>query len=209
MLWFVGGGALEWHVNWFLLHELLFLRQDVQRHSFYMWKNRMFMQAQLSSNLKFDLLKFTSSSFDFIPTITFKLNNFLDISFTSNSTNDVIARYFQNVVHLPAELPGETNPFIDLQKSFNFFNKKERSLSGYKLRSLSVEITHYLHDWTANLKTTVKPELKTKGAYYYDFVPEVTFVVQWKPISDIKTTVKSKEGVFTLNTTDDTADKTP
>jgi len=171
----------------------------------YMWKNRMFMQAQLSSNLKFDLLKFTSSSFDFIPTITFKLNNFLDISFTSNSTNDVIARYFQNVVHLPAELPGETNPFIDLQKSFNFFNKKERSLSGYKLRSLSVEITHYLHDWTANLKTTVKPELKTKGAYYYDFVPEVTFVVQWKPISDIKTTVKSKEGVFTLNTTDDNA----
>ena len=173
----------------------------------YTWKNRMFLQAQLSSNLKFDLLKLTSSSFDFVPTLTFKLTDFIDISFSSNSTNDVIARYFQNVINLPAELPGEKNALIDLQKSFYFLDKKERSLSGFKLKSLSVEVTHYLHDWTANLKTTLKPELKTDGGYYYDFVPEVTFVVQWKPISDIKTTIKSKEGVFTLNTTDDTANK--
>ena len=157
--------------------------------------------------MKFDLLKFTGSSFDFVPTVTFKLTDFIDLSFSSNSTNDVIARYFQNVINLPAELPGEKNPLIDLQKSFYFLDKKERSMSGFKLKSLSVEVTHYLHDWTANLKTTLKPELKTDGAYYYDFVPEVTFIVQWKPISDIKTTVKSKEGVFTLNTTDDTSNK--
>jgi hypothetical protein len=167
------------------------------------WKNRMFVQAQLSSNLKFDLIKYTSSSFDFVPTLTFKLYDFLDVSFTSNSTNDVIARYYQNMVHMPAELPGERNPLIDLKKSFNFFDIKERTLSGFKLKSLSVEITHYLHDWTAYLKTSLNPVLKTDRGYYYDFVPEVTFVVQWKPISDIKTTVKSKEGVFTLNTKDD------
>jgi len=174
----------------------------------YTWQNRMFLQAQLSSNLKFDLLKFTSSSFDFVPTITFKIKDFIDKSFSSNSTNEVVARYFQNVIHLPAELPGEKNLLVDLEKSFNFFDNKERSLSGFKLKSLSVEVTHYLHDWTANFKTTLKPELKTNAAYYYEFVPEVTFVVQWKPISDIKTTVRSKEGVFTLNTPDNTTDET-
>jgi len=55
-----------------------------------------------------------------------------------------------------------------------------------------------------NLKTSITPELKTEGnVYRYEFIPEISFVVQWKPISDIKTTVSSKEGVFALNQEDE------
>ena len=105
---------------------------------------------------------------------------------------------------LPAPLPGETNLVTDLVKSFNFWNEQDRTATGYKLKSLSMEMTHYLHDWTANLKVSVKPELQTDGGYRYEFTPIITFVVQWKPISDIKTTVTSEKGVFSLNTTDET-----
>ena len=164
-----------------------------------LWKNRISFQGTINSNVKFNLLKITDSSFAFTPTITLKIYDFLDLSFTSYSTNEVIARYFQNMLDLPEPLPGETNLFTDLLKSFNFFNSTDRESSGFKLKSLSVALTHYLHDWTMNFKVSVTPKLDTK-TYTYSFTPTISFVVQWKPISDIKTTVTSKEGVFSLNT---------
>lgn len=171
----------------------------------YSWKNRIFLQTNLMTDLQFNLLKLNESSFDFVPSITLKVYEFFDLTFSSNSRNDVIARYFQDWLDLPSPLPGERNMFVDIYKSVNFSNRRDREESGFKLKSLSVSVIHYLHDWTMNLTTTVKPELKESGgSYHYDFVPTVVFMVQWKPISDIKTTVKSEEGVFSLNTKDDT-----
>lgn len=166
------------------------------------WKNRISLEATLTSTLKFDLLRITDSSFAISPNITFKMHEFLDLTFKSTSENGVIARYFQDYVDLPIVLPGETNPLTDLAQSFYFWDTKARTQSGYKLTSLSLSATHYLHDWTATFTTTVQPELITDSSRsYYDFKPIITFMVQWKPISDIKTSVKSEKGAFTLNTT--------
>ena len=174
----------------------------------YEWKNRIYLQTKLVSNLKFDLLRQTASSFDFTPTITLKINRFLDFSFSANSSNEVIARYFQQWMNLPAPLPGEKNIAKDLLNSLDFWDQDIQRSSGFKLKSLTLAVTHYLHDWTATLSTTVKPKLKSEPTYHYEFQPTITFVVQWKPISDIKTTVKSKEGTFTLNTTGNDTDDT-
>ncbi len=175
--------------------------------SVYRWHNRVYLNLSLYSNLKFDLLRVTNSSFTFSPKLTFKVYDLLDISLSSTSSNEVIARYFQDWMDLPVTLPGETNIVKDLVKSFNFFNKSDREMSGFKLKNMKFGLTHYLHDWTMNLNVTVEPVLKSSGSsYYYDFTPTVDFIVQWKPISDIKTRVRSKEGVFTLNTTDDDDD---
>jgi lipopolysaccharide assembly outer membrane protein LptD (OstA) len=165
------------------------------------WKNRLTVASTLSSNLKFNLLKLTDSSLIFTPTLTFRIYDFVDISFSTNSSNDVIARYMQGLLHLPEPLPGESNPVVDLAKSFNFFNTKDRFASGFKLKKLDLAVVHYLHDWTANFKTSLAPKLKSSGGqFYYEFTPSITFIVQWKPITDIKTKVRSKEGVFTLDT---------
>lgn len=173
----------------------------------YQWDNRVALQLKVVSNLEFNLLKLTDSSFTFSPSLTLKIFEFLDLTFSSTSGNEVIARYFQDWMDLPTPLPGETNIFKDLFKSVNFFDEQGRKESGFKLKSLNFELTHYLHDWTMNFKTSIKPELKEDGGRYsYEFVPTVTFMVQWKPISDIKTTVKSEENVFSLNTTDDEDD---
>lgn len=169
----------------------------------YSWKNRFALQASLESNLKFDLIRLTESSFDFKPKLTLKISDFLDLSFSSTSSNEVIARYFQRWMNLPSPLPGEDNIIKDLANSFSFSDISKREQSGFKLKTLTFSMTHYLHDWTTTLDTSVSPELKTDdGKYRYEFIPTVKFVVMWKPISDIKTTVKSEEGVFSLNTTD-------
>lgn len=164
------------------------------------WKNRVALQTRVISNLKFDLVKMTESSFTFSLQLTLKIHDFLDISFSSTSTNEVIARYFQKYIDLPAPLPGESNVFIDLYKSFNFLDMQDRKESGFKLQSLNFELTHYLHDWTMHLRTSLKPELRNDGgSYRYEFTPLISFIVQWKPVTDLKTTIRSEEGVFSLN----------
>ncbi len=171
----------------------------------YSWKNRIALQAQLKTNLEFNLLKITESSFYFTPALTLKINEFFDVSFSSNSTNEVVARYFQQWVDLPVTLPGERNVLRDLMNSFAFNDDAARRSSGFKLKTMSVTATHYLHDWTAKLKTTIEPELNA-DTHKYEFLPTISFSVQWNPISDIKTKVKSENGVFSLNATDDDED---
>ena len=171
----------------------------------YSWKNRIFLQTSLFTDLKFNLVKITESSFDFKPALTLKFNEFLDVTFSSYSSNEVIARYFQQWLDLPVSLPGERNVFVDLYKSMNFFNTQDRKDSAFKLKTLNLTMTHYLHDWTMNLSTTIEPILKyADSKYYYEFIPTVIFLVQWKPVSDIKTKIRSKEGVFSLNASDAT-----
>lgn len=165
------------------------------------WKNRILVNASLSSQMNFNLLKLTESSFDFKPALTVKIHEFLDITFNSTSRNDVIARYYQDLIELPQPIPGETNIVKDLGNSFNFFDERKRTQSGFKLKDLSLTATHYLHDWTSSFDLKLKPEFRDNPKRY-EFIPAITFMVQWKPISDIKTTVKSEKGAFSLNTTD-------
>ncbi len=165
------------------------------------WKNRIQFSARANATVQFNLLKLTESYFAFTPSLTFKIYESLDFTLSSVSRNDVIARYFQDWTDLPVPLPGETDMLTDLRDSFKFWDTQARERSGFKLKSLSFALTHYLHDWTMNLSYEIKPILRTdsSSAYYYDFSPEINFSVVWKPIGDIKTTIQAKEGVFSLN----------
>jgi len=168
------------------------------------WKNRVALDFALKSLVSFDLIRLTESYFVFNPSITLKIHEFLDISLSSESRNDVIARYCQDWMDLPAPLPGERNLWVDLVNSFSFHDTNLRKESGFKLKKINFSIIHYLHDWTLNLTYSMEPELNTeKRPYRYEFIPEVTFSVIWKPISDIKTKVKTEDGVFYLNPADE------
>lgn len=165
-----------------------------------LWLNRFKLEGSFNTNLNMNLIRLTDSSFNFTPRLTLKIHEFLDLSFSSHSQNNVIARYFQDVLDLPAPLPGEDNVFIDLMNSFKLWDNDARRESAFKLKSLDFSLTHFLHDWTMQFTYSVRPVLKTDAAkYYYEFSPDISFSVLWKPISDIKTVVKAKEGSFVLN----------
>lgn len=91
----------------------------------YAWKNRIKLQFLFNSSLNFNLIRVTDSSFSFSPKLVFKIHEFLDISFSAVSRNDVIARYFQDALNLPIVIPGEKNIFKDLISSFIFGMKNQ------------------------------------------------------------------------------------
>lgn len=165
-----------------------------------LWKNRVSVSLGLSTSVELNLRQKTESSFSFGPKIMVSVADFFDLSFQSTSTNSVLARYFPGLFGLDAEIPGEKNIFVDLAKSFNFWDMDDRRNSGFKLKTLEVEMKHYLHDWTASFKAVITPELRTSGGdYRYEFSPLIVFSVSWNPVSDVKTTIKTEDGEFSVS----------
>ena len=165
----------------------------------YAWRNRIKLQFSFNSSLNFNLVRITDSSFSFSPKLVFKIHEFLDISFSALSRNDVIARYFQDSLNLPIVIPGEKNVFKDLAYSFYFWDERIRRQSGFKLKSLTLDLTHYLKDWIMKFSYSIQPVLrKTSGKKYYDLKPTITFLVQWNPIGDIKVQTKKENDVFSV-----------
>ena len=167
----------------------------------YAWRNRIKLQFSFNSSLNFNLVRITDSSFSFSPKLVFKIHEFLDISFSALSRNDVIARYFQDSLNLPIVIPGEKNVFKDLAYSFYFWDERIRRQSGFKLKSLTLDLTHYLKDWIMKFSYSIQPVLReTSGKKYYDLKPTITFLVQWNPIGDIKVQTKKENDVFSVTT---------
>ncbi|MGP1529509.1 MAG: LPS-assembly protein LptD [Treponema sp.] len=165
----------------------------------YTWKNRMKLQLGLASNVHLNLVRITDSYFTFSPKVIFNIHEFWDLSFSSTSRNDVIARYFQKALHLPP-VAGKSNMLVDLIESFYFWDRSKRAASGFKLRSLEIGLVHYLKDWILKFNCEIKPQQRRTGnRIRYEFAPTISFLVEWNPISDIKVQAKKKDNVFSVD----------
>ncbi len=154
-----------------------------------LWKNRVNFNFSVNSSFSFDFQRYTQSYLSFALSSTVKVNQFLDLTFSSTSKNSVMFRYFQDLpfFDLPLEIPGEKNPIVDLLDSFNFFDDSKRRSSGFKLKSFSLSAKHYLGDWTAELTYGLTPYLdKTTSPYVYKFETEISFLVKWTPVPELK-----------------------
>jgi hypothetical protein len=156
----------------------------------YLWNERLSFSLNVNSSLSFDLQRYTYSRFSFSFGFTMGIKNFLDLTLSATSENSVIFRYVQNLpfFDLDVKLPGEQNVFIDLLNSFRFDDEERRKSSGFKLKSFNLVLTHHLGDWNARLGVTLSPYLdQTAIPYRWKFNNEISFLVQWIPISEIKT----------------------
>ncbi|MCR4626374.1 MAG: hypothetical protein K5640_01875 [Treponema sp.] len=171
------------------------------KKNFHYWKNRITWAPSLSSSLVYDYIQPTNSYFKFIPAITLRINEFLDIEFSSSSRNDVIYRYFQDHSSSEARIAGETNWFKDLADSFRFDDEDKRLSSGFKLESFNIKISHALHDWDFSSQFKIEPRLVTEssGKKYYDYSPFFTVSVVWRPMAGMKTKIQDKYGDWELN----------
>ncbi|MDR2901338.1 MAG: LPS-assembly protein LptD [Treponema sp.] len=166
-----------------------------------LWNDRFSFSIDVATNIKFDLQRFTYSSLNFDLGVTLAIKDILDISFSTRSSNSVIYRYVQDIPFfaLPIPLPGEKNVFIDLLDSFRFDNEALRKSSGFKLRELSLDVTHYMGDWNLNLEVNLVPYLDNSvRPFSYKFNPKVSFMVTWVPISAIKSEVSYDKDMFNI-----------
>jgi hypothetical protein len=164
-----------------------------------LWEKRLSYSLGLNTSLALDLQRFTNSSFNFTLNCTLGISKFLDLTLGATSANASIYRYFRDwgVFNVPEDLPviGETNVFTDLLDSFRFDDEKLRQGSGFKLKSFNLILLHHLGDWNAKLNMTLSPYLPA-GGREYQFNTEVSFVVQWLPISEIKTEIIHNKDKF-------------
>ncbi len=185
------------------------LAYTTKSKTFKYWFNRISFAPSLSTSIVYDFLRPTNSYFRFVPSITFKINDFFDLSFSSESRNSVIYRYIQNYTGNEGLINGETNPLVDLWNSFVFWsdtsfwdpNQTKRKASGYKIKNLSISLTHNLCDWDLSSTLTFKPRSTTndEGKKVYDYHPYFSLSVTWRPMSSIKTEIVDEYGEWELN----------
>jgi lipopolysaccharide assembly outer membrane protein LptD (OstA) len=196
------GKDIGWNVrtNKEFLPVSVSLAYTTTSKTYHYWKNRITWAPTLNTSIVYDSLRMTNSYFKFIPAITFKINDFLDLTFSSESKNSIIFRYIQSFIGYEDLVGGETNPFIDLYDSFAFWDESLRKASGFKLQNLKMTVTHNLCDWDFSASFTVKPRLlTTNGIKSYDFSPYFTIAVIWKPLSSMKTEILDDYGDWQLN----------
>jgi hypothetical protein len=161
-----------------------------------LWDNRFSFSVNLDTGIGFDLQRYTNSRYTFSLGFTLGIANFLDVTFATNSENAQIFRYFASLPFFsdfPQEIyrNQETNFFKDLANSFRFDNMELRRSSGFKLKSFSLSFIHHLGDWNATLTMTLSPYLdQTSVPYSYKFNNQIAFLVQWIPITEIKTDIR-------------------
>lgn len=189
------------------LPETLSAVYSTNGSTFRFWKNRISLTPGMNTSLVYDCLRPTNSYFKFVPSLNFTINDFLKLSFSSESKNSVIYRYFQNE-NSQIRLNGETNMFRDLLNSFAFWgdgifydpNKTLRKNSGFKLKSLKMTLTHELCDWDLSASYSISPRLVTvNGRSQYNFDPYFTLAVTWKPMSAMKAEIVDNYGEWQLN----------
>ncbi|MCL2472349.1 MAG: LPS-assembly protein LptD, partial [Treponema sp.] len=165
---------------------------------------RLSFSININTGLTFDLQRYTNSSLTFGLGVTVGIANFLDLSFSTNSENSVVYRYFQFLPFFdtpPTNLYSgyETNMFMDLFNSFRFDNDELRKNTGFKLKSINVSLVHHLGDWNAKLSLTMTPYLNTASfPYSYKFSNEVSFLIQWVPITEIKSEIDYSQEKLTI-----------
>ena len=161
-------------------------------------KNRLSFSLDLDSTLTYNLLKHTDSNFQFQMGFNFGITNFLDIRLSATSENNVVFRYFKGFPRMSEKTKMYTdgpqnNLFVDLFDSFNFFSEARRMRSGFKMKQFDLKAIHHLGDWTAEFGVTMYPYLnKTQIIPNYKVTADISFIVQWKPISEIKTNIEYK-----------------
>lgn len=164
------------------------------------WEGRIRQDLALNFSLKQSLLRATDSLLSYDFSYSFKLHEFLDLSFSLKGENSRIYRYFPGLVSTiknadNSPLIDTIDIFEDLWNSLNIFDENALKQGNFKLKSLALKLTHDLGDWTLSFQIAAQPEItatttSSGTTYTSSFASSFTFLLQWKPIEEIKQKMK-------------------
>ena len=171
--------------------------------TYYKWSKKISFAPGLSTSVIADLIRPTNSYLTVSPSLNFKINDLLTLSFSATSRNSTLYWYFQGNDSLYKDCGSWFAPqfFGDLLRSFGIAwgdaaqgsFTANREASGFKLKSLSMTASHDLHDWSFNMTWKFEPKLvKENGQYTYNFDPYISIGIVWKPMDSMKTTIVSE-----------------
>jgi lipopolysaccharide assembly outer membrane protein LptD (OstA) len=149
----------------------------------YFWKNRIKLSGAVNTNWNQNLQKYTDNAFNFTLSLNLSIFQFLDLTFSSNSYNNLMYKYIPGW--------GGKNVFIDLLKSFDFFQfpiPQDRYDSNFKLRSLSIQAVHHLGDWDLSFQYQGSPQIVTNadGSRTNKWIDAFAILVQWVAVPELR-----------------------
>lgn len=149
------------------------------------WKNRIKLEFDYGLNYQQGLQRVTDSVLTVDLGLKLAIFEFLDLSFTSRSSNTRMYSYMPFLLERINPGLRARNILEDLVRSFNFFNPQDRLDSNFNLDSLSFQLDHDLGDWLLEIDYSLKPVLNdTRDQYKWDSL--FSFAVSWKPIPEIQ-----------------------
>lgn len=167
---------------------------------FHPFSDKVSLSFGISTSIVADLIRPTNTTFLFSPSITFRINNALNITFSTTSRNAVLFRYMQNWFGTKIKIPGEENIFKDFINSYRFDDENLRRSSGFKLQNLNLTISHDLHDWDLGFTFRLEPrQVETPRGTQYDLKPYMSLSVVWRPMQGVKTELRDNWGELQLN----------
>lgn len=161
-----------------------------------LWKNRIGWSTNVAANWNINLLRFTENLLDFQFSATLHIYQFLDVTFSAESTNAATYRYIPG---LPEQIgQSQLSPFTDLFDSFNFFDTAARQRSNFKMKSISLSLIHHLGDWDLSIQYSGSPQLVygSNGSTSYQWTPTLSIAVQWKPVPELKSNIAYQQGTL-------------
>jgi hypothetical protein len=148
----------------------------------------------LGLSLTQSLVRFTESSLGINLNASYKVNDTLNFTLSSQSLNSSAWRYYPQAFKSDLAEINRTpedyavNPFTDLWNSLSIWDKDSRRESLIKLKSLSLKASQDLHDWTLSAEVSTKP-LYDATDRTYSLDTTFSILLAWKDIPDIKTTI--------------------
>ncbi|ADK81565.1 LPS-assembly protein LptD [Sediminispirochaeta smaragdinae] len=156
------------------------------------WKRRIDLSLSLGSSWEMNLIRYSENEFTFDLSFKLSIAEFLDIEFSSVSSNTLTYQYFDTYSDDPL------NIVSDLLDSFAFFDRSRREASNFNLESISIKAVHSMRDWDLNFVYSGSPELvdNDDGLSYYQWRPEFSIFLQWRPIPEIKKEVSYSDDEY-------------
>jgi hypothetical protein len=168
------------------------------------WPFSSTIKGSLSYSQSF--LEFSDSILAFNLAVTFKMTDFLDVTFSSLSQNSSAWRYCPWLFSGTKDLGlgadyYYVSPLTDIAESFYFWDTSARKRSLFKLKSLSLKVSHSLHDWDASFEISASPSLSlgSDGRYTYVIDPTFTFLLSWRDLPEVKTSVVKGSDGYTFD----------
>jgi hypothetical protein len=159
----------------------------------YLWKNRFSVESSLNTSVDLDFQRFTQSVFNFSWDFTVNIHRFLYLSLEVVSWNRKIYLYYQPWATQAGA--AWVNPFYDLIRSFNFFDRDDRIASSFNLKSISLTFVHDLHDWDLSFDLSVSQVLRLNesGQEEYQWLPTFNLLLEWHAIPELQKSIRLEE----------------
>lgn len=145
--------------------------------SFQWWKRRIRLTLGFDASLFVNFLDIYDTSLAFTAKVGFSIAEFLDFTFSVKSANNGMYTYFDQNNNFSMSLLME-----DLLRSFDFIGTG-RTKTQFNLSSLSLQLVHYMDDWSLNCKYSGSVVLSNNK---YSWVPVVSVFLQWDSIPELK-----------------------